>query len=290
MSTTDIYNMAQTWNNGAVDFTAIKMNVTDTASGSGSLLLDLQVGGSSKFKVAKDGTATVSRLDTASNTGVRGSGSRLPLQIGTSDYAWVVNSGVRLNSSGSFSWVNGGLDGGSTDLYLLRDAANTLAQRNGANAQEFRLYNTYTDGSNYERGCVKWSSNTLIIGTENAGTGTKRAIRLNNVGFINGSGDSDQGIGLSAAGYMSWTDNAGTEKWRFGSNLEAHPVFHIQWANSSSVGGPKDVGLTRNAAGVLKVTNGSTGAGQLIFVVPTSDPAIAGALWNNAGTLAISAG
>lgn len=27
-----------------------------------------------------------------------------------------------------------------------------------------------------------------------------------------------------------------------------------------------------------------------IFVVPTSDPGVAGALWNNGGTLAISAG
>ena len=27
-----------------------------------------------------------------------------------------------------------------------------------------------------------------------------------------------------------------------------------------------------------------------VFVVPTSDPGVAGALWNNAGTLAVSAG
>ena len=40
-------------------FTSIKLNVTDTASNAGSNLLDLQVGGVSKFKVDKSGTATL---------------------------------------------------------------------------------------------------------------------------------------------------------------------------------------------------------------------------------------
>lgn len=52
-------NLAQTWNAGATVFTAIKMNVTDTASSASSLLIDLQVGGSSKFKVTKAGVAYI---------------------------------------------------------------------------------------------------------------------------------------------------------------------------------------------------------------------------------------
>lgn len=50
-----IYDMIDTWNNGATTFTAVKMNVTDTASAAGSLLMDLQVGGVSKFSMSKDG-------------------------------------------------------------------------------------------------------------------------------------------------------------------------------------------------------------------------------------------
>lgn len=46
----------QTWNAGGTTFTAFKLNVTNTASAAGSLLLDLQVGASSKFSVQKDGT------------------------------------------------------------------------------------------------------------------------------------------------------------------------------------------------------------------------------------------
>lgn len=51
----DIFNLTDTWNAGATTFTAIKMNVTDTASAAASLLMDLQVGGSSKNKTAKTG-------------------------------------------------------------------------------------------------------------------------------------------------------------------------------------------------------------------------------------------
>lgn len=56
MATVNIFNMADTWNNVATTYTAIKMNVTDTASASGSLLLDLQVGGASRFRIRKDGS------------------------------------------------------------------------------------------------------------------------------------------------------------------------------------------------------------------------------------------
>jgi hypothetical protein len=41
--------------------------------------------------------------------------------------------------------------GWSGDTYLNRDAANTLAQRNGTNAQTFRLWGTFTDASNGRR-------------------------------------------------------------------------------------------------------------------------------------------
>lgn len=46
---------SQTWNDGGVTFTALKVAVTDTASAADSLLLDLQVGGSSIFNIKKDG-------------------------------------------------------------------------------------------------------------------------------------------------------------------------------------------------------------------------------------------
>jgi hypothetical protein len=48
----------QTWNAGGVVFTALKLNVTDTASAADSLLIDLSVNGTTAFKVSKEGTIT----------------------------------------------------------------------------------------------------------------------------------------------------------------------------------------------------------------------------------------
>ena len=56
----NIYDMVDTWNDGATTFTAIKMDVTDTASASGSLLLDLKVGGVTKASIDKNGNLTAS--------------------------------------------------------------------------------------------------------------------------------------------------------------------------------------------------------------------------------------
>jgi hypothetical protein len=43
----------QTWNDAGVTFTGYKLNITNTASAAGSSLLDLQIGGSSRFRVTK---------------------------------------------------------------------------------------------------------------------------------------------------------------------------------------------------------------------------------------------
>lgn len=50
--------ITQTWNAGGVTFNSLLVNITDTASAAASLLMDLQVGGSSKFKVSKAGNVT----------------------------------------------------------------------------------------------------------------------------------------------------------------------------------------------------------------------------------------
>lgn len=53
---TPAIDIAASWNNSAIAFAAIKANITDIASASGSLLADLQVGGTSRFKVDKAGS------------------------------------------------------------------------------------------------------------------------------------------------------------------------------------------------------------------------------------------
>jgi hypothetical protein len=70
------------------------------------------------------------------------------------------------------------------DTILARDSAGVVAQRNGTTAQTFRLYNTYTDASNYERLAASWVkiSNVFSLMTEQVGTGTARILDLGTVG------------------------------------------------------------------------------------------------------------
>ncbi len=64
----------------------------------------------------------------------------------------------------------------SLDVLLERDAANALAMRNGASSQSFRLYNTYTDPSNYER--LDINATTILF--SKAGTGADRELTFRN--------------------------------------------------------------------------------------------------------------
>lgn len=54
-------NFTQTWNNAQITFTGIRQNIVDNFSDVNSLLIDLQVTGSSKFKVDKSGNTTAQR-------------------------------------------------------------------------------------------------------------------------------------------------------------------------------------------------------------------------------------
>ena len=54
-----------------------------------------------------------------------------------------------------------------------------IAQRNGSNAQTFRVYNTHTSATNFERLNLRWASNEFIFDAE-AGSagGTLRGIKI----------------------------------------------------------------------------------------------------------------
>ena len=62
MATKPLSDLTATWNAAGTTFSAIKMNVTDTASAAASLLLDLQVGSASQFRVSKGGRVTAQTL------------------------------------------------------------------------------------------------------------------------------------------------------------------------------------------------------------------------------------
>jgi hypothetical protein len=64
-----ISGFTQTWNSGGTTFYAIKVNVTDAASASDSMLLSLQISGAAKFMVSKNGDATLTNSDAGAAAG-----------------------------------------------------------------------------------------------------------------------------------------------------------------------------------------------------------------------------
>jgi len=89
--------------------------------------------------------------------------------------------------------------------YVSLDASNILAQRNGTNAQALRIYNTYTDASNYERLGITWASNICTIGLAQAGTGLVRSLVIAGANATSGAGGNvnitaGNGSGAGAGG------------------------------------------------------------------------------------------
>ena len=187
--------LAETWNNVATTFTHIKSNVTDTASAVGSLLMDLQVGGTSRFKVDKEGRLLVPAINPKISLAIGdyttgfGNYSNGGIDIATSGVNRVRIRGgeFRLSSDTILGFSSGDPTASGADLTIQRDAADTIAQRRGVNAQTLRIYNTYTDASTYERAVIGWTSNVLQIGTEAAGVGmVRRQININYTTTIDG--------------------------------------------------------------------------------------------------------
>lgn len=346
MANVPISNLTTTWNNVATTFTGVKLNVTDTTSAAASLLMDLQVGGVSKFKVSKTGA-----LNFDADTQISGSGGFLTFRSYGVAALSIGSAQLTVgNTSSSFGSILLQGQSSASVVLALDSAANTLAQRNGVNAQTFRLYNTFTDASNYERGFMRWNSNVLEIGAEKAGTGTLRAMRLGDASvsqataawlnvtfgsyavtlgtpassnlflnpsdavFINSTATSNVNLNQSSYGrngvfYEPLTAdiNIGFRtNWGYEQAVKALRITGAgQWAAATTnlIGGHVFVTGGAGASASSGAANGGdvtirggtgygTGRNGLIVMdnLPTSNPAVAGALWNNAGVLSVSAG
>ena len=71
------------------------------------------------------------------------------------------------------------------------------------------MYNTYTDGSNYERGDVGWSGDVFYVGASAAGTGTQRATYVfgNSVTIQSGTSPTSRWTVNSSGHFLAEADN-----------------------------------------------------------------------------------
>ena len=278
---TPISNMTVTWNNAGTTYNAIKMNVMDNASNAASNLMDLQLGGTSQFKVSKAGqlSGTANVLGFSANDllvasylvpynnifGVGASGTiNFLVECAVQNVA-VMNAGM------SFGWGsqanasgNGSALRTSFDLKLFRDnAANTLAQRNATNAQTFRVYNTYTDASNYERLSIAWTGSIAYITTAAAGTGVTRALNLRgNELYLSGSTAGDQWYFQSTGNLLPIANNT----YNIGNNSSSRVRTLFLGTSLDLTGGAGAAGDIVTATGSVTVRAPSQG-GSLVFAV-----------------------
>ena len=182
-----IINATQTWNNAATTFTALKLNITSTASATASLLVDLQTGGSSQFSVRKDGRIVVDAqnnlngnsaiiIGNSSGQYVGISNYNSNFQIGDSSGNATLNfarasSTLTVASNGVFGFASTTANFTTADTRMVRDAAGILALQNSTNAQTFRIYGT-TTGSKYltlshngTNAIISASSGSVLIST-----------------------------------------------------------------------------------------------------------------------------
>lgn len=171
-----------TWNNAGVTFTHWKANVTDTASAAASLLADLQVGGVSKWKVDKTGVVTQTGQfllpdGTEAAPSIARSGD-------VTDGFWFLNNRAMFSVNGieRYRFQDGDVFGIrhdsaalafglSLDTQMIRDAANTLAVRNGVNAQTLRVTRTFTDLPNRADAEIVTTGTTVEFKGTETGTG-----------------------------------------------------------------------------------------------------------------------
>lgn len=176
---TSLVDLAATWNTTGTP-SAIKLNVTNTASNANSRLMDLQVSATSRFAVNRNGSlilglpTNLGALPVFNISTAAYNLNYVPANVGFEfDLSGVTALSMTRNSTPVVTVLSLGV--GATDTVLVRDAADALAQRRTTNAQTFRVYNTFTDASNYERTAITSATHSGAkyqqLLAESAGTG-----------------------------------------------------------------------------------------------------------------------
>lgn len=259
--------ITQTWSGSGIVFPGIVFNATDTLSAAGTLFLDMQIAGASKFHVDKSGSIYTATNGTVSAPSIvfGGRGANWGLYSSGASSLSFAMAGVQTHQF----WNDGSiyLDGAShvselklpisgffdfnADTYLYRFAAGIFAQRNGTNAQGHRIYNTW-NGTNDEFLTIDFttSANIATIGTGVAGTGTLRDLRFtaNNIEYR----------AAASARHYFFINNVG--KWQ----IDANGHFSNYTDGTADIGA--GAGSNRVRSGFFSTSVQITGAASSLVV------------------------
>lgn len=228
--TTDVkaLDVSSTWNNGAVAFTGIKLNATQTASAAASLLLDLQRDSTSVFKVAKNGAVTI---DPGSGFG-SGSGNpvlTLRAMYGTASFYGTASSALAI--TGNFQvdgtlLLAGGISFQATGQTVDLNSGNitNLNQiTNNGSLSFIKMYHDYN-------GAAAQASQGIIMRYANrsAGTYPRAAFQVYN------SSDSTEIPFLVSSQGFAWLRNSKTDEVAYTIKGATSQTANLQnWIDSS---------------------------------------------------------
>jgi hypothetical protein len=274
-----IYNLTDTWNSAGTTFTAIKMNVTDTASAAGSRILDFQIGGVTRLHLDKTGTLVAAGAVNANSlsltnalpissggtgattaSGARvnlfpnltGNGTKvLAVNAGQTDVEWISLPGggtvTSVNASGGSTGLtfSGGPISSSGTLTLggvLALASGGTGSTTAAGAR-LNILPSYTGNGNkvltLNAGATDVEWSTSV--TSVSGTGTVNGLTL--TGTVTGSGS------LTLGGTLTLTSGQVTSALGFTPYNATNPSGYLSTVN-----------LATNVTGTLPIANGGTGA------------------------------
>jgi hypothetical protein len=263
-----------------------------TTNGTALTELDINVSSSTSTFVLHGSafTSTGINITSGGNVLIGGDGSGVIASIGVSG-----GLGVRGNSAANAAPAivftdSAGTPRGAASWWEVGvgNTSGIIEQRYTTVPQTYRVYNTTDTGAtNYERGVMDWTTtaNTLIVGTQAAGTGTARNLKLvaGGVGptvsatsafaFAAGSLQFLDGTGISWGGggygvYMNAaSDGSLLRMYTNGNDTAAfNPVGlslganRLQFSASSFNNGGSDVSVSRTAAKVVQFGDGGGNA------------------------------
>jgi hypothetical protein len=165
-------------NTNALTFTnRVTLPIASGAATTNSLLVADGAGSSAfvstlpKLTLGAGSATNPSFALTGSAVGIyqRGVGE-LTFTDGTEPQMRYFGNNLMFNSDFVLAWGNSTTQPVTGDTYILRDTANTLASRNGTNAQTYNVYGSYTNSTNYRRLSVGMSNSGIAyIRPEQAG-------------------------------------------------------------------------------------------------------------------------
>lgn len=267
----ELLNITSTWNGGAQTFYGIKLDVTNTASASTSRLLDLMVGGASKFAVDAAGNVTFAGTITSSGGSSFASitiddntSPAFVIKEGTNEYFRInTTDGSELTTIGNaLTSLNLVVEDNTASAFAIKEGANVYFKIDTTNGSELTTINTAN---------VVIANDLAVNGGDLTSSATTFNLLNSTVTTLNiGGAATTASIGATGGSGVLTLKNdttkvSGTLQANGGSMITDSTTFNLLNATATTInfGGGATVMSVGNAAGTVTFNNDVVVTGDL---------------------------